>query len=250
MTEPATALGAQAPAAKSSFFEDVIDVFFNPIAVFRRRADKSPWPAIIACAVLTAIVAIATYNAISPALDAEFARASAKAIKANPQITQEMMDKGRGIGQMTLKYGGIIMVPIFIFLVGVVAWLLGKLVGSSQTFNAAVVVVAYAWFVRVLGSVVSGVMGLVMDPSKITGMGSLSISPARFMNPDTASTFAVAMAARFDLFLLWSTILVAVGLYATGRVSKGKAAVFGVLLWIVNGIPSVLPALLSSMRAH
>jgi hypothetical protein len=248
MTEPATVAGAAAPVSKPSFFEDIIDVFFNPAAVFRRRADKSPWPAIITCAVLSAIVAIATYNALAPALDAEFARASAKAIKANPQITQEMMDKGRGIGVMMAKFGSVVMVPIIIFLVGLVAWIVGKILSSTQTLNAAIVVVAYAWFVRVLGSIVLGVQGLVMDPSKMTGMSSVATGPARFMNPDTASTLAMAVAARFDLFVLWSTVLVAVGLYVTGKVSKNKAMLAGVLIWLVNSIPTVLPAWIASMH--
>jgi len=243
MTEPATALSAEAPPAKPSFFEDVIDVFFNPAAVFRRRADKSPWPAILTCAVLSAIVAIATYNALSPAFDAEFARSSAKAIKANPQITQEMMDKGRGFGEMSVKYGSIIIVPIVIFVLGVVAWLVGKLVGAKQTFNAAIVVVAYAFFVRVLGNIIMGVEGLVMDPSKMTGLSSLAISPARFMNPDTASAMSLAIAGRLDLFVLWSTILIAVGLYVTGKVSRNKAVVFGILLWLVGSLPALLTGL-------
>jgi Yip1-like protein len=243
MTEPATAMGAEVAPAKSSLFEDIIDVFFNPSAVFRRRADKSPWPAIITCAVLSAVIAIATYNALAPVFDAEFARSSAKAIKANPQVTQEMMDKTRGFATTTAKYGSIIIVPIVIFVLGVVAWLVSKLVGAKETFNAAVVVVAYAFFVRILGNILMGVQGLLMDPSKITGLGSVSLSPARFMNPDTASAMSLAMAGRLDLFILWSTVLIAIGIYATGKVSKGKAVVFGVLLWFVGSIPALIGGL-------
>lgn len=243
MTEPTAVADAQTPPAKPSFFEDVIDVFFNPIGVFRRRADSSPWPAIITCAVLSALIAIATYKTLIPAFDADFARNSAKILAKSPQATQEMLDKGRGFAEISIKYGSIIVVPIVIFIIGVVAWLVGKLVSSKQTFNAAMVVVAYAFFVRVLGNVVIGVEGLVMDPAKMTGLNSLAISPARFMNPDTASAMSIALAGRFDLFALWSTVLVAVGLYATGKVTKGRAVVFGVLLWVISAIPSVLGAL-------
>lgn len=243
MTEPTAMADMPAAPAKPSFLEDIIDVFFNPIAVFRRRADRSPWPAIITCAVLSALIAIATYNTLIPAFDADFARNSAKMLKQNPQLTQDMLDKGRGFAEVSIKYGSVIMVPIVIFIIGVVAWLVGKLVASKQTFNAAMVVVAYAFFVRVLGNVLVGVEGLVMDTSKLTGLNSLAMSPARFMNPDTSSAMAIALAGRLDIFALWFTVLVAVGVYATGKVTKGRAVVFGVLLWVIGSLPAILGAL-------
>ena len=88
MSEPIAEVGAQAPPAKSSFFEDVVDVFFNPKAVFERRANSSPWPAIITCAVLMAIIALATFNVMSAVFDAEWTRNTAKVLKANPNMTQ------------------------------------------------------------------------------------------------------------------------------------------------------------------
>jgi hypothetical protein len=240
MTEPTAVADAQTPPAKPSFFEDIIDVFFNPIAVFRRRANSSPWPALITCAVLSAIIALATFNVISPVLDAEWTRNSAKILKANPNMTQEMIDKSRGITQMTARYAPIILVPLMIFVIGVVAWLISKLVSAKESFNAAIVVVAYAYLVRVLGGIVSAIIALLTDPSKITGVGSVSVGPLRFMNPDTSSPIAMALAGRLDVFLLWFTILIAVGIYATGKVSKGRAIAFGILLWVVGAIPTIL----------
>jgi hypothetical protein len=105
------------------------------------------------------------------------------------------------------------------------------------------VIVAYAYLVRVLGSIVMAIVALIMDPSSITGLGSVSLGLLRFLNPDTASPMMLALGGRLDVFLLWFTILVAVGIYATGKVTKGRAVVFGILLWLVGSIPAVLGAL-------
>jgi len=242
MTEPATAMSAEAPAAKPSFFEDIIDVFFNPAAVFRRRQNSSPWPAILLCAVLSAVIGIATYNVLAPVFDAEFARQSAKILKSNPNMTQDMLDKGRGMTQSLARYGPIILVPIMIFVVGVIAWLVSKLVSAKETFNAAIVIVAYAYVVRVLGGIVTAVIAMLMDSSNITGLGSVSVSPLHFMNPDTTSPMMLALGQRLDLFLVWFTILVAVGIYVAGKTTKARAVVFGVLLWLVGSIPAILGA--------
>ena len=68
---------------------------------------------------------------------------------------------------------------------------------------------------------------------------SISLSPARFMDPDASNPLLFQLAGRFDLITLWVTVLFAVGLYVTGRVTKGRAAVFGVLLWVVGALPAL-----------
>ena len=42
---------------------------------------------------------------------------------------------------------------VTMFLIGVFTWLLGKVVGSKQTFQAALVVAAWAYMPRILGAV-------------------------------------------------------------------------------------------------
>jgi hypothetical protein len=51
------------------------------------------------------------------------------------------------------------------------------------------------------------------------------------------------MAGRLDLITIWVTVLLAVGLAVTGKVSKGKAAAFGVLIWLVGSLPALRQAI-------
>jgi hypothetical protein len=91
---------------------------------------------------------------------------------------------------------------------------------------------------RVLGAILGGVQGLIMDPSKLTGQAALSIGPARFFNPDTTNPLLLQLLLRFDLMTLWVTVLLAIGLYVTGKVSKKQAVIFGILIWVIGGLPA------------
>jgi hypothetical protein len=84
-----------------------------------------------------------------------------------------------------------------------------------------------------------------MDPSKLNSQLSISLSPARFMDPEASNPLLYQLAGRFDLITIWVTILLAVGVYVTGKVSKGRAATFGVMIWVVGGLYALRTAYLS-----
>jgi Yip1 domain len=241
MTE-STASVAPSKPTESSFWEDVIDIFYQPAEVFRRRQNRSVWPPMLFVAISIGVIFFATFNTLEPLFAAEFTRQTAKVLAKNPQITQEMMDKQRSIGEAFTRYGIGVVILVTMFILGVVAWLVGKLVGSKQTFQAALVVAAWSYMPRVLGAVIGGVQGLLMDPAKLTGQMSISLSPARFMDPDTSNPLLFQLMGRFDLITIWVTILLAIGLYVTGKVSKDRAAVFGILIWIIGSLPALRTA--------
>jgi hypothetical protein len=231
-------------APKPSFWEDVIDIFVSPAAVFRRRQNSSVWPPMLFVALSIAVIFFATYNTLEPIFDAEFSRASAKMMAQNPQLTPEMMEKGRGIQTAVAKYGlGVIML-VSMFVIGCVSWLVGKLFDSKQTFQAALVVAAWAYMPRVLGALINAIQGLLMDPAKLTSLLAISLSPARFMNQDTTNPILYQMAGRLDLITIWVTVLLAIGLVVTGKVTKGRAAVFGVIMWLIGSLPQIRQAMM------
>jgi len=240
MTE-STAPAAVAP--KTSFWEDVFDIFVSPAAVFRRRQNSSIWPPMLFVAISIGIIVFATFNTLQPMFDAEFSRAMAK----NPQTAQvppEALNRMRSVGENVGRYGIGVLMMVTIFIVGFIAWLLGKMFGSTQTFNTALVVAAWSYMPRVIGALLGGVQGLLMDPENLKGQLSISLSPARFMDPETSNQVLYQMAGRLDLITIWVTVLLAIGLHVTGKVSKGSAAVFGVLIWAIGALPMLRQALM------
>lgn len=238
MTEP----NVITTAPTASLWEDFVDIFFSPASVFRRRERGSWFIPLLIVTIAIAIIAFLSRGALQPVMDAEFERA-ANAMRKNPRVTEDMIATTRGFFEFSRTYGPIIFTPIAIIVVGIMTWLVAKIVDAKQELNAAMVVAAYAFVPRVVQAIVNAVQGLIMSPDQLNSLMKLSLSPARFLNPDTANPIVLQILNRFDLFTIWVTVLLAIGVYATGRVSKDRAAVAGVLFWIVGGLPALFGAL-------
>ncbi len=241
-TAPA-ARGAPAEPEKASVWEDFIDIFYAPSAVFARRENGSFWIPMLVVSLLLGIIFFATSGVLQPMLDAEFDRGMESAMRQNPQLTPEMMAKGRGIGETMAKVMAFIIGPIVIFFVGLVLWGAGKIVEARQTFHAALVVAAYSYVPKLLEGVLAGVQGLILDPSTLDGRYRVTLGPGRFLDPDTASPVLLALVGRLDVFTLWVTVLLAIGLAVTGRISRQRAALAAAIVWLVGALPGVMQAL-------
>ena len=139
--------------------------------------------------------------------------------------------------------------PIIIIVIGFMTWLVAKLVDARQELRAAMVVAAYSYVPRVLQWIVYAVEGLVLRPDQLNGLTKLSFGPARFVDPVTTNPVVLQILVRLDLFTIWVTVLLAIGVYVTGQVSKQRAAVAGVMFWIVGSIPQILGALRQMAQA-
>jgi hypothetical protein len=225
----------------ASRWEDFIDIFVSPREVFTRRADGSfALPLIVATVVIVALF-FAMQSALSTAFEAEFQRGMAQGAAAGRQMSAEQMAVARkyaGIGGVVAL---IVFIPLGALITGVVTWALGKFFDSVATIRQLVMVVSYALFPRILQAVVAIFIGLLFDPPTLA---AASIGPAHFLDPSTTPAWVVQMLLRFDVFMIWSTILIAIGLQVVGRVRKGPSFVVAALVWLIGAVPTVLPALL------
>jgi hypothetical protein len=236
---------AASPAKPASYWEDFIDIFYAPSEVFRRREHSGFGVPMLVITLLIGILMIAMSGALQPIMDAEFTRNMAAAMRKNPNLTPEMAEKGRAIGETFAKIGAFIFVPVGMFFVGLALWLCGKLVDARQTLAAAIMVAAYSFTPRVLETLVKAVQALFMDPASLNGQFRLSLSPARFLDPDTASALTIALLSRLDVFTIWVTVLLAIGLSVTGKIPRQRAAIAAGLVWLLGAVPLVLSALRS-----
>jgi hypothetical protein len=245
MTEPTTSdVQPVEPAkpAKSSLLDDFMDIFYAPSSVFARRANKSFWAPLLIVAVLIGVIYFANRDLIDPIMEAEFARAAAK----NPQMQQmtaEQLAAARKVGGMFATVGAFVFAPITLLLLGVVIWVVGKFFDATESMNAAIVVATFAYVPRVVEGIVSRVQGLIIDTSNLNSRYSLSLGVGRFLDPDTTSPILLGLLGRIDVFTLWVTVLIAIGLSVTGKISRGKAAIAAAVIWLVGALPTLAGAL-------
>lgn len=250
MTAPDSATATAttpAPATKpASLWEDFIDIFVSPSEVFERRRNSGFFVPLLVFAVLLTVLAIIGRPALQAMADAEFTRGMAAAMKRNPGATAEQMAKGRAFAE---KFQ-----PVFIFfyallaplLVGVVLWIAGKFVDAKEDIKAACMIATYAFFPRIIESLVSIAQGFLLDPASLNGRYRLSLGVGRFFDPDAVSPVLLAVVGRIDLFTIWVTVLLAIGLSVVARIPRSRAAIAAVIVWVIGMIPGLIGALNAS----
>jgi len=228
--------------SKASLWEDFVDIFYAPSSVFARRADGKFGVPLAILIVVSTILVYLTINAMQPVMDAEFARRSADMLAKNPNMTEEQLSQGRkffeNFGPIFFAFGTL----IGVLGTGVVIWLVGKLFDAKEGLSAAIMIVTYSEVPRVVQVLINAAQGLFMPPEKLTSFASLTLSPARFMNPDS-SPIMLALATRFDLFTIWITVLLAIGIYVVGKIPRQQAAIVAAIAWLVGALPAILGAL-------
>jgi hypothetical protein len=116
-------------------------------------------------------------------------------------------------------------------------------VGAQQPLRAAFLVLAFSFMPRVVESILGALQAFVLDVNALPSMYAAGLTPARFAGPDTSEA-VLALLSRFGPFLLWSYVLIAIGLRVTGRVSGGKAAAVAAAIWLLGTLALVVPSLL------
>jgi cbb3-type cytochrome oxidase subunit 3 len=234
MTQP-NAPTPVATAETPGVFEDFVDIFVSPAQVFARRAKEGGTAAFFIVAIALSAILYSGKSVMEPIMDAQFAKGMAAAQKANPKLTSDQLESMRkfskSIGTVAMVAGA----PIALLAVGVLVWVVGKPMGAQVTFGSSMMIASYSYIPRILAGVVTDVQGLMMnDTSTLTNPSQLSLGPARFFDPNATGAVLLTMLTRLDLVTIWVTVLLAVGLYSAGKLSKEKAITAGVVMWVLG----------------
>src|SRR5207237_3141840 len=147
--------------------------------------------------------------------------------------------------EMVAPFFFAIVLTISIFGTGLVLWMVSKLFDAKESVAAAIMIATYSEIPRIAQIVVNAAQALFMSPDKLNAINSVGLNPARFMDPDHASAVAIALASRFALFTIWITVLLGIGIYVVGKVTKQQAAIIAVATWVGGELPGCLGALRS-----
>lgn len=228
--------------SKLSVFEDFVDIFVQPSAVFERRRDGQFGLALVVLAVVTGILAFVLYNGLAPIMDAVIAKQQAAMLAKNPNMTQEQLSGMTGFMEMSSKYGAIVIIPIAALFGAILIWLVGKFLDAKVAFAAAMMIAVYSGVPRVVQTVVTALQGLLLSPESITSANSVSIGPARFL-PDSADPILTTILVGLDAFTIWSVVLSAIGIAVVARVPMKCAAIVAGIAWLLGLLPALYGAI-------
>ena len=227
---------------RAGLWEDFVDIFYAPSSVFARRSDGKFGMPLLFLVLVGTVLFFLTKNATQPIMDAEFARQTAAAMRKNPNITAEQMASSRGFFEMLSPLFFAVGITLSIIGTGFVLWLVGKLFDAKESVAAAIMIATYSEVPRLVQVLTNAAQGLVMSPEKLNSLNSVGFNLARFMDPD-GSQVMIALASRVDLYTIWVTVLLAIGLHVVGKIPKQQAAIAAGITWVVGALPALLGAL-------
>jgi hypothetical protein len=134
-------------------------------------------------------------------------------------------------------------------------YLAGMVFGGRSTFRQIIPVVVWAWIpyglrglLQIVYILVSG--QLIVNPGLSGLVGSEpSVSETVLASPSTGQIFLTTFLSHIDLFLVWTLILSMIGVEVTTHLSRRKAVLVTLGVWVVLTGLSLLPALIGSLLA-
>ena len=231
---------APAPAAdKASVIEDFLDIFYAPSQVFERRRDGQFGLALLLLVVIMVALYFATRAVMEPFYTVMVDMQMEAARKGNPNLPAEALEKSRGMMEMMAPLYAIIGVPFIVLASGFALWLVGKVFDSKQSLKQALMVSTYAQIPRfLLGSLVTAILAFVVGPEGIRNIFSLSLGLGRFA-PEESSLMVKQFLNRIEVFTIWATVLLGIGLSITGRIPRRQAFMAAGIVWLLGTLLAV-----------
>jgi len=234
---------AQDEPTATSLGERILGVFTDPASTFAsvcalvsvpkpgesgKTSDKSKWwiPVIVAAIVAVAVAAYTVPNIVMPEQAANI-RAMVVERGGSPDEAERAIQMSSAIGIPMAILGAAVGTFVMLFVVAGILHLFMRMVGGKGRFRHARVVVAYSMLVTVLGSIIK--LPLMVARKTIL----VETSPTIFFRSLEPSDRMYRVLSGFDVFTIWWIVLLFIGLAIGYRVSRGKAAIVVVVLWLL-----------------
>jgi len=244
----AIATPASGAEPKPNPFQRIIGVLFSPDATFASIARR---PDFVVPLVLLLVVSLAAGVIMAPHVD--FGAAAREAMEQNKNATPEQVDKAvrisASIGKVFTYISPVLSLIGLLVIAGIVL-LAFRIFGGEGDFKQAFSVTCYSSMPTIIKSVVTLII-IVAKGGIIPAqaLATLVRSNLGFLVDYKANPVAFALLSSFDIFSFWFLALLIIGFSYVARVSKVKAAVTIISLWIIVLLLKLIGPALQSLRA-
>jgi hypothetical protein len=227
---------------------NMLTIFFSPGDAFRKLREKPNWIApLIVVLIFGIAVSIVAVSKVDVRAKAE--EAMRQQGLTEEQVQQRMEQAGPFMNSPVLKYGGPVFSVLFITVAAllvsalVLNWIVAMLGVPQGNFMLAFSVVSWAALVRVVASIVRGILVFLRGPEHLSTGLSLLV-------PGVKAGFGYAFLNGVDVFSIWEVILVAMGLKIAFDLKGRSAYLYVLLLWLLSVAVFSLFALLPGPGAR
>ena len=250
MTDVSPAVAAPPQDKPSNSFSRIIGVLFSPIQTFEEIARK---PDFIVPIIVIVIVGLAAAIATVPRIDFEAqARQQIESQNLSPAQAEQAMKVMKVALSVTkgAQYVAPVIIIGFLAVVALLYWLGSKMLGGVATYSHVFSVALYGFMPQVIKMLIK--IPIVLTKHGLTQQTAETVvrsSPA-FLVDFKDNPMLWAFLQRFDVFLLWSLVLMVIGLAAASRMSKAKSAAVVFVVWCIGTLFSVGFGAMAKLRAR
>ncbi len=216
----------------------LIGALVSPVRTFESIAGRPTWaPALVILCVLAAVSGVLGWQRVDPQEVREVTREQigARGQQMSDQELDQALDQAVGFTQVAGYGCSVVMPPIAYLIAALVLWGAFKLAGGTIGFKTSLAVTVHGMMPWALAALLAVPVVLAQDTigyEELRGGEVLASSAAVLAPADTGPVLRAALSS-LDVFSLWTVALLIVGFAAAARVSRGKAAVTVVALWLV-----------------
>ena len=223
-------------------WDDFLDIFIAPSKVFDRRSDGKFGLALFVFVVLFAILFFATRGLMEPIWDAELNRRMAEA----PNLTPEQLEAARRAAGTFGAIGILVMTPITLLVLGLVIWIVGRPLGARISYPQGATIATFSYFPKLIGQVVAAILALFTDEAELTSFYKVTLGVGKFLDPAQTGPALLGFLGRIEVFTIWVTVLIGMGLKRMGKIPTGQAALAAAIIWLIGALPTLLGGLAGS----
>ncbi|MGB2869461.1 MAG: YIP1 family protein [Bacteroidota bacterium] len=236
------------PPATVTLGGSIVNVFASPGEVFTDLRGKEPRTSLWIAPLLVSLLMVVLFSYVfssNETFRGQLIEAQTKALqkaveegKITQQLADQQADRMQNMGSMFLVFGivfGAIFAVVFFFGGGLFLWLGGKLVLKSPA--------AYGKYLEVYGiSAWIGALGAIVTLMMMIGLNTMYASPSASLAVLSTYDFSSnthKFLSALNVFSLWQTAVVGIGLAKLSEKSTGMAMglVFGMwVVWVVAAV--------------
>ena len=84
---------------------------------------------------------------------------------------------------------------------------------------------------------------MLHGPAGLDPVKHMTFGVTRFMDSATTPKVLLGMLSLVSIFSIWQAVVWAIGVSVVTGISRGKAAVVAVCVWLLTGIPAIVGAI-------
>ena len=219
-----------APTGPDSPLGRVAGVFVAPARTFASIARK---PGFVVPLFLATVLSVLATAVLLPRMDFEAALREQMAAR-DETVSEERLEK---IVEAQKRFAGLVYVwgalapTVLSLLLAGIFWLSFKAFGWDHTFKQSLGVTAHAYLPNCLAALLLIFFTLRLDRFNPADLGDLVRSSPAFLVDRRENPVLHSLLQSFDVFSIWSLVLLVIGYSIAAKVSRAKAASIVVSLW-------------------